>query len=42
MITIDAIRRPIGADLEAFDKFVADNFSAEGDMLQEMLYSCSY
>lgn len=37
MITIDAIRRPISADLEAFDKFVADNFSAEGDMLQEML-----
>ena len=37
MITIDDIRRPISADLEAFDKFVADNFNAEGEMLQEML-----
>ena len=37
MITIDEIRRPIAADLEAFDSFVADNFSAEGDLLQEML-----
>lgn len=37
MITIDQIRRPIAADLEAFDSFVAENFSAEGDLLQEML-----
>lgn len=37
MITIDQIRRPIVADLEAFDSFVADNFSAEGEMLKEML-----
>ena len=37
MITIDDIRRPISADLEALDKFVADNFNAEGEMLQEML-----
>ena len=37
MVKIDDIRKPIAADLEAFDKFVADNFSAEGDMLQEML-----
>jgi octaprenyl-diphosphate synthase len=37
MITINDIRRPISADLEAFDKFVADNFNAEGEMLQEML-----
>ena len=37
MITIDDIRRPISADLEAFDQFVADNFNAEGEMLQEML-----
>ena len=37
MITIDDIRRPISADLEACDKFVADNFNAEGEMLQEML-----
>ena len=37
MITIDDIRRPISADLEAFDQFVADNFKADGEMLQEML-----
>lgn len=37
MISIDDIRKPILADLEAFDQFVADNFSAEGEMLQEML-----
>ena len=37
MIRIDDIRRPSSADLEAFDKFVADNFNAEGEMLQEML-----
>ena len=37
MITIDDIRRPISADLEAFDQFIADNFNAEGEMLQEML-----
>ena len=34
---IEDIRRPIKADLEAFDKFVENNFSAEGDMLHEML-----
>lgn len=37
MVKIDDIRKPIIADLEAFDKFVAENFSAEGDLLQEML-----
>lgn len=37
MVSIDDIRRPISADLKAFDAFIADNFSAEGDMLQEML-----
>ena len=37
MISIDVIRKPILADLEAFDAFVADNFSAEGELLQEML-----
>lgn len=37
MVTIDSIRQPIIADLVAFDAFVADNFSAEGDLLQEML-----
>lgn len=37
MVTIDAIRKPIIADLAAFDEFVNDNFSAEGDLLQQML-----
>lgn len=37
MITIDQIRKPIVADLEAFDSFVVDNFKAEGEMLREML-----
>ena len=37
MITIDDIRKPILTDLEAFDEFVADNFSAEGELMQEML-----
>ena len=37
MATIDTIRRPIAADLEAFDSFVVENFSAEGELLQEML-----
>ena len=37
MATIKNIRRPIEADLAAFDGFVAENFNAEGDLLQEML-----
>ena len=37
MATIETIRKPITADLEAFDSFVAENFSAEGELLQEML-----
>ena len=37
MVSIDLIRKPIASDLEAFDKFVADNFSAEGELLSEML-----
>lgn len=37
MVSIDSIRKPILADLEAFDAFVGENFSAEGEMLQEML-----
>lgn len=37
MIRIDDIRQPISADLKAFDKFVAENFIAEGEMLREML-----
>lgn len=37
MVSIDAIRKPIIADLNAFDEFVRDNFSAEGELLQQML-----
>ena len=37
MISINDIRKPIIKDLEAFDTFIADNFSAEGELLQEML-----
>ena len=37
MISINDIRKPILKDLEAFDAFIADNFSAEGELLQEML-----
>ena len=36
-MSIEQIRKPIASDLEAFDKFVADNFSAEGELLSEML-----
>lgn len=37
MATIDAIRLPILADLDAFDAFVKENIIAEGDLMQEML-----
>jgi octaprenyl-diphosphate synthase len=37
MISINDIRKPILKDLGAFDKFIADNFSAEGELLKEML-----
>ena len=37
MVTIDKIRKPITAELEEFDSFVRSQFSAEGDLLTEML-----
>lgn len=37
MVTIDTIRRPIEAELADFDTFVRSRFSAEGDLLSEML-----
>lgn len=37
MATIDAIRKPIIADLDAFDEFVKENVTAEGDLMREML-----
>ncbi|MEG1405807.1 MAG: polyprenyl synthetase family protein, partial [Alistipes sp.] len=37
MITLDAIRKPVAKDLEAFDEFVAQKFNAEGELMSEML-----
>lgn len=37
MVTIDKIRKPIAAELDEFDSFVRSQFSAEGDLLSEML-----
>ena len=37
MVTIDSIRKPISADMEAFNAFVNGNISAEGDLMHEML-----
>ena len=37
MATIDAIRKPILADLDAFESFVSDNVTAEGELMNEML-----
>ena len=37
MVTIDSIRKPIAKDMEAFEAFVAENISAEGDLMHEML-----
>lgn len=37
MATIDAIRKPIATDLEAFEAFVKENFTAEGELMSEML-----
>ncbi len=37
MITLDTIRKPVAAELEAYDAFVERQFSAEGELLSEML-----
>ena len=37
MVTIDSIRKPIASDMEAFNTFVSENISAEGDLMHEML-----
>ena len=37
MITLEDIRRPIMAELAAFDEFVDRQFTAEGELLSEML-----
>ena len=37
MITLDDIRKPVTAELEAFDDFVERQFTAEGELLSDML-----
>ena len=37
MITLDTIRKPVTAELEAFDEFVDRQFTAEGELLADML-----
>ncbi|MFI3319394.1 MAG: polyprenyl synthetase family protein [Rikenellaceae bacterium] len=37
MSTLDLIRQPIAADLEAFDKFVADEFRSDNNLVGNML-----
>lgn len=37
MITLDTIRKPVTAELEAFEEFVGRQFTAEGELLSEML-----
>lgn len=37
MITLDAIRQPVAGKLEEFEAFISKQFTAEGDMLSEML-----
>ena len=37
MTPLDIIRRPVEAELKAFDEFVERQFTAEGELLSEML-----
>ena len=37
MITLDSIRKPVTAELAAFDEFVERQFTAEGEVLSDML-----
>lgn len=38
MITLDTIREPVIAEMEAYDEFVERQFTAEGEQLSEMLH----
>ncbi|MBE6196144.1 MAG: polyprenyl synthetase family protein [Rikenellaceae bacterium] len=38
MITLDEIRRPIEGLLEEFDRFIGEHFTADGELLSEMLH----
>lgn len=37
MVTLEAIRKPVEQDLQAFDAFVVQNISAEGELMSDML-----
>jgi octaprenyl-diphosphate synthase len=37
MVTLESIRTPISADLEAFDAFLERQFHAEGQLMNQML-----
>lgn len=37
MATLDMIRKPVEGDLEAFELFIRQKFTADGDLLSEML-----
>ena len=37
MITLDSIRKPVLRELEAYDAFVERQFTADGELLNEML-----
>ncbi len=38
MITLEDIRKPVTAELKAFDEFVERQFTAEGELLSDMLH----
>lgn len=38
MITLESIRNPVAAELEAFDRFVESQLTAEGELLSDMLH----
>ena len=37
MITLESIRKPVAEELRAYDAFVARQFTAEGELLSDML-----
>lgn len=37
MVTLDMIRKPVEGDLEAFEQFIRQKFTADGTLLSEML-----
>ena len=37
MVTLDMIRKPVEADLEAYETFIRQKFTANGGLLSQML-----